>query len=240
MLIAIDAGNSRIKWALHDGKRWREHHSIPTEEAARIGAEVAGWPKEAHCVACNVAGDTVKNTIEQALKERDITPQWLTSTPSACGVTNQYDEPEKLGADRWAALIGAHHLYHQDCIVVCAGTATTVDWLGRDGQFHGGLILPGLGLMLKSLANNTAQLPFAKGSLQIAPHNTQDAIVTGCLLAQAGAIEHMVAKLQPSNLVPCILTGGAATRIAAALNCSYRIEDRLILEGLRRYDSTHG
>jgi type III pantothenate kinase len=149
-----------------------------------------------------------------------------------CGVTNGYGRPAQLGADRWAALIGAWSILHGPCLVVAAGTATTADVLKGDGTFSGGAILPGLELMKTSLVRNTAELPLAKGRFSGQPRSTANAIETGCLLAQAGAIERMFATMEAG--AACVLTGGAARRIARHLGIPVRLEDNLVLEGLVR------
>jgi type III pantothenate kinase len=116
--------------------------------------------------------------------------------------------------------------------VVTAGTATTVDVLRGDGRFVGGVILPGLELMKRSLARDTAGLPLAKGRFAGEPRNTADAIETGCLLAQAGAIERAFATMEPG--AACVLAGGSARRIARHLSIPVRLVDNLVLEGLVR------
>lgn len=237
--IAIDAGNTRIKWGVHDGAAWVATGALPTGEAASLRQAAAGWPQEAHVVACNVAGQAVENAIGSALVARFPAPLWLRSSAGVCGVTNGYDRPEQLGADRWAALIGAQGLASADCLVVCAGTATTVDWLDASGSFRGGLILPGIDLMRASLARDTAQLPLAEGRFSTAPRNTMDAIVSGCLHAQIGAIERMFAGLPPHPQAICLLTGGAARRIAPHLLIPFKLAENLILDGLLRFAVAH-
>jgi type III pantothenate kinase len=116
--------------------------------------------------------------------------------------------------------------------VVTAGTATTADVLRSDGTFVGGAILPGLELMKRSLAHDTAGLPLAKGRFSMRPRNTADAIETGCLLAQAAAIERLFATMEPG--AACVLAGGAASRIAPHLGIRVRLVDNLVLEGLVR------
>ena len=154
MKIAVDAGNSRIKWGVHDGVSWVQQGSVPTEDAAALAGVASGWPGNAPVVACSVAGSTVESTIEKVIAERDLRLLWVRSEASAYGVHNGYEQPERLGADRWAALIGARSKVRKACLVVCAGTATTVDWLDAAGNFRGGLILPGVTLMLAALARN--------------------------------------------------------------------------------------
>src|SRR5205085_12624801 len=134
-------------------------------------------------------------------------------------VTNRYDTLQP-GADRWAALLGAWHRQRGACLVVGAGTATTADLLSTRGEFRGGIIFPGLELMKRSLAENTTRLPFAEGAWAEEPRNTADAIETGVLQAQAGAIERMYAQLTrvEGSSAACLISGGAAARIAQCLS----------------------
>ncbi len=239
MLIAIDAGNTRIKWGLHDGTAWMAQGALPNAAAAAQLAELGEqWPDAARVVGCNVAGSAVEEDIAVALAPRYSPPLWLRSSAAACGVSNGYEQPERLGADRWAALIGARGQAAGDCLVVCAGTATTVDWLDGSGVFRGGLILPGLDLMRASLASNTAQLPLADGNFVREPRNTMDAIISGCLHAQIGAIERMFGQIATAPRAICLLTGGAAQRIAPLLSIPFELTDNLILEGLLRFGAS--
>ncbi|MDR0576962.1 MAG: type III pantothenate kinase [Candidatus Accumulibacter sp.] len=232
MIVAVDAGNSRIKWGIHDGSAWRAMGALPTEKASRLTEAAAGWPEGADVVACCVAGPAVEAVVETAAAASGRRLHWLRSTASAHGVRNAYEPPERLGADRWAAMIGARARTAGASLVVCAGTATTIDWLDADGLFHGGLILPGMRLMCAALSRHTAQLPYAEGEYRGEPRNTEDAIVSGCLHAQAGAIERMFAHAEGEAV--CLLTGGAARRIAPCLNIPYRMEETLVLDGLLR------
>ncbi|MFZ4534998.1 type III pantothenate kinase [Propionivibrio sp.] len=238
MMIAIDAGNTRLKWGVHDGAAWVAQGVLPTGEAARLAEVSAAWPDAARVVACNVAGEAVEQAINAALAQRFPALLWLRSSAGVCGVRNGYEQPERLGADRWAALIGAHAQVATDCLVVCAGTATTVDCLDATGVFRGGLILPGIELMRASLAGNTAQLPLAEGEFRSEPRNTMDAIASGCLQAQIGAIERMFSGLSGKPGAICLLTGGAAPCIAPYLNIPFKMSENLILDGLVRYGAS--
>jgi type III pantothenate kinase len=118
--------------------------------------------------------------------------------------------------------------------VANCGTATTIDAVTADGRFLGGMILPGLGLMATSLARNTAQLPqIAQGGKLPSgfADNTDDAILSGLLAAQAGAIEHACALHQAQA---CLISGGAAAYIAPALpaHLPHRLVDNIVLIGL--------
>jgi type III pantothenate kinase len=234
-MIAIDAGNTRIKWGVRNGSDWLAQGTLPTADAGGLDQIAAGWPGAERVVACNVAGEAVAASISAALEKRFAPLLWLRSSPECCGVRNGYDVPERLGADRWAALIGARSQVSSACLVVCVGTATTVDWLDASGLFRGGLILPGVDLMRASLARNTAQLPLAEGEFNYAPRNTMDAIVSGCLHAQVGAIERMFAQISDEPGALCLLTGGAAPRLSPHLRIPFRLVESLILDGLVRF-----
>lgn len=235
MIVAIDVGNTRLKWGVFNGTSCVSQGALQTAEAPRLSEIAAEWPRHATIAACNVAGASLVETINTALSPRFQPVRWLRSSIHACGVRNHYDQPQRLGADRWAALIGAHHRASGDCLVVCAGTATTVDWLDAEGNFRGGAILPGFDLMRSALAQNTALLPLAEGSMQREPRNTMDAIVSGCLNAQLGAIERMFAPLADKPGAVCLITGGAAPLITPHLNIHYELAENLILDGLVRF-----
>jgi type III pantothenate kinase len=234
-LLLVDAGNTRIKWAVAAPGAglgdWELADAAPHAElAAMAGAWRAAGVKRA--LVANVAGAAVRERIAQALPE-GIDVEWFAATLERAGLRNGYRNPGQLGCDRFAAAIGARALAPgQDLVVATCGTATTVDAVSREGVFIGGMILPGLGLMASSLARNTAQLP------QVAPgaapppvfgDNTDDAIVSGILSAQAGAIERACAA---HGATACIVSGGAAPYLAPALKLGHRVVDNIVLVGL--------
>ncbi|UCV18648.1 type III pantothenate kinase [Ferribacterium limneticum] len=233
MIICLDSGNSRIKWGVHDGKQWLAQGAVAHAEVEQLQRLVNDWPHPAKVMLANVAGSEAGERIRQQLAP------WLPvffearSEAARCGVTNHYLKPEKLGVDRWCALIGARGLSPTAAIVVMAGTATTVDTLDADGNFLGGLILPGGELMRRSLAADTAALPFADGRHADYPRCTDDAIVTGCIEAQVGAIERAWQRLGNIDKV-CLLSGGNAASLAPHLGIRWRAVANLPLEGLLR------
>lgn len=185
-------------------------------------------------LVANVAGTAVADRIAAALAavRPSAAPRWFRSRPACAGVLNGYRDPGQLGCDRFASLIGARHHYPgRPLLVVTAGTATTVDALDADGRFIGGMILPGLRTMAHSLALNTALLPTVDDARteRLFADNTQDAIVSGCLHAQVGAILQAHAQV-PSAL--CVLSGGAAPYIAPQLPLPCERIDNLVLLGL--------
>lgn len=230
MMLAVDAGNSRVKWGLREARRWRQQGVLEHCDVAQLGDRLPS--RLARAVIANVAGDAIAAALQAALAGRCDDVEWLRAEAMRGGVRNGYRDPTQLGVDRWAALIGARHLEGGACLVVMAGTATTVDMLDRDGRFRGGLILPGVRLMRESLAARTARLGLPEGRFAALPDNTADAIVSGCLQAQLGAIERMHAQLGGGRSAPVLLSGGAAPAIAAELPLPLRVVENLVLEGL--------
>jgi type III pantothenate kinase len=233
-ILAIDCGNTRLKYAWFDegaaGKAIALGYDDPAALNGLLEAERAQFGQPDRIVIANVAGDTVRGTLAKSLQIFSVEPHWIQAQKRQCGVVNHYDDPGQLGSDRWAALIGAWVREHHACLVVNAGTATTIDVLSATGDFQGGLILPGLDLMRQALATGTARLPLAEGRNTGFPHNTTDAIWNGCVAAQVGAIERMRRQLPES--AACLLSGGTAQLLSLALNMPCVVVDNLVLEGL--------
>ncbi len=231
MNLLLDLGNTRLKWGVHDGLEWLERGACEYAELAALGERLAGRAGITRAVGTNVAGAAAAGAVAAVLPGH-VPLSWNRPQVAQCGVRNGYLNVAQLGADRWAALIGARRAHRGPALVVMAGTATTVDLLAADGQFLGGLILPGLVLMRRSLARDTADLPFADGVYETFPRRTEDAIVSGCLEAQAGAIERMFGRLPAGADAVCLLGGGAAPAIAPRLTVPFRQVDNLVLDGL--------
>ncbi|HJV27399.1 MAG TPA: type III pantothenate kinase [Aromatoleum sp.] len=231
MILLVDAGNTRIKWAVLDGDSWLAQEALAHDNVSELRGVADAYPDITRVFGANVAGPQISAAIADALNTL-APPQWLQSSALCCGVTNTYDNPGQLGCDRWAALIGARAQHDHACLVVNAGTATTADVLDADGHFRGGIILPGDRLMRRSLAGNTAQLPFSEGRYTAAPRNTADAIASGCLNAQAGAIERMFRQIADAPQACCLLSGGGAEALADLLDIPLRRIDNLVLKGL--------
>lgn len=233
MIACLDSGNSRIKWGIHDGTRWCAQGAVPHAEVAQLAELPARFPVT-RALYANVAGDAAGAALCQALATWSDRLLAVRSSARAGGVSNGYGRPGQLGVDRWCALIGARaHCPENACLVVMAGTATTVDTLTAAGKFRGGLILPGYQLMLRSLARDTAGLPFADGHATDFPTCTDDAIVSGCLAAQVGAIRLAFARLAEAAGARCLLSGGNAGRLLPHLNdLPCQPVDNLVLDGL--------
>ena len=234
LYLFFDVGNTRLKWAAVEStqnpsaqqkKLWAYSGSISSKslQSPEHRAELADYiaktlPKPAAIGFSCVAGQ------EAIANLKSLFPQWddvqwqeLKGDSAFTGMRSQYQDSSKLGADRWAALIGARALSKKNTLIVNAGTATTIDLLGSNGMHYGGWILPGLGLMQASLANNTAQLDLATRS----EHSgfgtcTNDAIIGGCDAAQVGAILYGIQHAKEMNIpVEKIWLDGGNAKILA-------------------------
>jgi type III pantothenate kinase len=247
--LAIDIGNTRLKWAQYaspqPGATLLRHGAVFLETIDSLAeTEWRSLPAPASMLGCVVAGDGVKRRVEEQLEIWDVEPRWVVSSSQACGVTNSYDHPSRLGVDRWVAVIGARHRVlaqgaARPVLVVMVGTAVTVDAIDADGRFLGGLILPGFGLMLKALEMGTAGLKAPTGEAVEFPTNTSDALMSGGTDAIAGAIERMHRKLQvrTGQTPALIMSGGAAVKLAPVIELPFELVDTLIFDGLLQLQS---
>jgi type III pantothenate kinase len=247
MILAIDAGNSRVKWGWleteGDGPqsewRWSSVATVSLIEFAATSDHVNPFSvtheDPESIVISNVAGDGAHQLLVNWTSIFDAEPLWLRGEARRCGVESRYERPEQLGPDRWAALVAARGLHNGACLVVNAGTATTVDMLAADGTFLGGAILPGVELMRFVLHEHTGRLPIQEGQFRDAPRNTVDAIETGCRHAQAGAIERMYRAFREIEANPlCIVSGGAGRALSDQISAPRRHVENLVLDGLAR------
>ena len=247
--LAIDIGNTRLKWAQYTAPRpgatLLEHGAVFLETIDSLAE--TDWHALAapgSMLGCVVAGEGVKRRVEEQLELWDVEPRWVVSSASACGVTSSYDHPSRLGVDRWVALIGARHRVlaqgpARPTLVVMVGTAVTVDAIDAAGRFLGGLILPGFGLMLRALEMGTAGLKAPTGEAVDFPTNTSDALMSGGADAIAGAVERMHRKLlaHTGQQPALIMTGGAAVKLSPIIDLPFETVDTLIFEGLLQLQS---
>ena len=242
--IAIDIGNTRLKWAQYaapqPGAVLLAQGAVSLETIVTLAD--ADWRRlraPASGRGCVGAGEAIRRRVEEQLELWDVEPRWVVPSARAGGVSNGYDHPNRLGADRWTALIGARHrvLAHgapRPALVVMVGTAVTVDALDAEGRFVGGLILPGFGLMLRALEMGTAGLKAPTGEAVDFPTNTSDALMSGGAHAIAGAVERMQRRLfARTGIEPALLmSGGAAVKLAPILELPFEMVEMLIFDGL--------
>jgi type III pantothenate kinase len=235
-ILAIDAGNTRIKWGVHEDGSWLAQDWVATARAARLARAWRKLERPDAIIAANVAGARVERALAAAARRLRRPIRFARSAAEQCGVRSSYASPRQLGPDRWAALIGAWNLHRGPCVVVNAGTTVTVDALDGSGVFLGGMIVAGADLMRGALARNTARLRPQPGRFAFFPSRTADAIESGVVNALTGAVERMVRFLRRTGSAAplTVLSGGAAQLIAPQLNGAVEVVDNLVLEGLVR------
>ncbi|MEI6706608.1 MAG: type III pantothenate kinase [Methylococcales bacterium] len=234
MKLLVDMGNTRLKWAtVNDEQLITGEPLLNTQLSQQTLMNI--WqsltePKQL-VIACVTANHSLALVMAVAVSLwADINIVRVSSQAQSLGLTNAYLHPEKLGVDRWLALIAARHFYAVPACVVDCGTAITVDLIDADGHHLGGLISAGLALMKKSLAHGTDALPFSDTSYPLEAANfTEAAIYSGTLLAAVGLIEQVLAK---HGNVSVILTGGDAALIAPHLSIKAIVDPNLVLRGL--------
>lgn len=243
-LLALDVGNTRLKWALYEEPRWGARvlaHGVQFLETIEslIEGDWQALPTPTHVLGCVVAGDGVKRRVTEQLELWDVTPRWVVSSAAEAGLINGYDHPSRLGSDRWVAMIGARQRLmergqRKPCILVMVGTAVTVEAIDADGRFLGGIILPGHGIMLRALESGTAGLHVPTGVVSNFPTNTSDALTSGGTFAIAGAVQRMADNLrQHTGQEPvCIMTGGAGWKMGPSMTVPFELVESLIFDGL--------
>ena len=243
MLLVIDCGNSRTKWALVNSAGEMQSPDACFNNDLAASALKQAAQKATKVLIANVAGEALAQQITPLISP--LSANFIVAKREACDVINRYEQAEKLGVDRWATLIAAWHINKQATLVINAGTAITIDCLVKDesgkGFFLGGTITPGLRLMQAALTHNTAQLKVGEGVHSAFPLNTQNAIQTGCLNAAIGAIFVMLQQLEKHcGFAPKLLiSGGDAATIAGAISAHLNVDEKrvmiienLVLQGL--------
>jgi type III pantothenate kinase len=255
-VLLLDIGNSRLKWALQrgpyrKGRRFAASGVIELKQLPRRGAFLLRLLKmldpKLTIEACNVAGTALEKQLRAMVRRAGLRPpRFLRSTDAAGGVSNAYPEPWRLGADRWAALIGAHSEYPGRALcLVAIGTAMTIDLLDAKGRHRGGNIIPGPKLMIESLLEHTAGISRRAGGRSIVDsphtgrtslfaHDTRGAVAAGAVHAAAALISEAMrsARVLLGATPRLILSGGAADGIGPLLRKRHIREDDLALRGL--------
>lgn len=242
MLLLIDIGNTRIKWARLEGQTL----------GAQSAAIHAAWTRDDfintilrtsaradRVLVSNVGGVKIGELVRAALADTwNVAAEFAKSTAQAGDVRTGYSDPAKLGVDRWLAVIAAHALERRAACVVSVGTAMTIDGVDAAGRHLGGVIVPGPDLMVSSLLHNTSDIArrAQQGSVKAAlfADNTFGAVQQGAVHALAALIERAFATMQREvNEQPALLlTGGASDAVGAALALPYRSTPDLVLRGL--------
>jgi type III pantothenate kinase len=243
-MLLIDAGNTRIKWAIaRDGALachgYSAHRGRALDEALRPIAELDGQPSRV--IASNVGGETLAAKVRDVVHRRfGVTLEVAEVRREAFGLRIAYEHPSHLGSDRWLAMIGARESHAGALLVVCAGTALTIDAIDARGDHYGGLIVPGIETMKASLLSGTAGIRDA-GDVPKRPEIFEDdtgpAVSGGAAHALAALVERAAGELakRAGTAARLVMTGGDAARILPLIGLSANVEPDLVLRGLVVY-----
>ena len=261
--LLLDAGNTRLKWAICEEGQLSQQGSL-TYEWASLGNRldtvfgqllVEAGPLDG-VVLSNVVGKKLTDVLQEVLnvnradgmlpggeprkQSLPLAIENVTAQPNAYGVRCAYENPAQLGADRWAALVAARHYGIADgtgaSCIIDSGTALTVDVLTADGRHAGGIIIPGMEMMVSSLVDNTEGV-FAGDHPDLSPlavTNTAAAVQAGVSAAMRGAVQQVLqyCREEFGEVPACVLTGGNAQRLLPGLPDNTRVEPDWVLKGL--------
>ena len=237
-ILLMDWGNTRLKWLTSD-----ELDQGQVAQAARL--QERHWPDALRALSYvqRVWVSSVRSPADEAWLHESclncwgIKPEFARSEAYCAGVTNAYREPDRLGVDRWMAMLAAHHLGLGAVLVVDAGTAVTLDALDAQGRHVGGFIVPGYELMLQALNQHTARINVTE--MMAWPSSfgcsTAEAVAGGAMQALLGTLQrsHALFCRQTADRVNWVLTGGWGERLAEALEIpSVAVHRDLVLKGL--------
>lgn len=226
MILVVDSGNTRIKWAVWDrGRLGTPDGCLQGEFEPERHWEALAVPSAV--VMANVAAEGGVAQARAWCERRWMCScRLLVTGARGGGVENGYDRPGSLGVDRWAALVGARRLYPGSSVcVVDAGSAITADVMDPAGRHLGGYIAPGLNMMCRVLGERTHGLPRLIAGVKSGGepgHDTAAGIMAGAVLAAVGLIERVRARMPADGR--CVITGGDAGHLLPLLarGCDHR------------------
>jgi type III pantothenate kinase len=243
MILLIDVGNTRLKWAwltstgLSDQQAIAYRHAKPGIWSTAL---FESGEKASRVLVSNVAGAAMARTLVRLTKKRfGVAVEFITAAAEFHGLINGYLDPSLLGADRWLALIGAWTKARSALCVVDAGTAVKVDSVDAGGRHLGGLIVPGIHMMREALIKSTSDI--ARAVEQSTPsmagvlaNNTIGAVSRGAVFALAGMADRAADVVQQSTGVKpkIFITGGDAGMISGSMRSQGEIVPDLVLQGL--------
>ena len=240
MNLLFDIGNTRVKVAREEDGSLQSLPSISSTVETAFPPDWESKVPDAIYLA-SVANDEINHRVCQWANDRwQLDVKTIAVQQDLAGIHTRYQKPETLGVDRWLAALGAYHIEcGQGICVIDAGTALTVDVVDNNGVHHGGLIAPGLELMIRSLTNNTAQLALENISVpDIFAVDTQTAISLGCADYVAGMIQRATERIakQELRITKWYVTGGQGALVEKLalreLNIEMRNMPDLVLQGI--------
>jgi type III pantothenate kinase len=243
MILVIDVGNTRLKWAWLTTAGLSDQQAVVHRDVKPdlwTAALFDATMRPRRVLVSNVAGDAMaKNLTRLTKKVFGVKTEFVTATQQFLDLRNGYLDPTLLGADRWLGVIGAWTMARSALCVVDAGTAVKVDSVDAKGQHLGGLIVPGIHMMREALLKNTSDIAKAvelssPSMAGILANNTIGAVSRGAVFALAGMADRAAEIIEQSTGVkPALfITGGDAGMITGTMRARGEIVPDLVLRGL--------
>ena len=247
MLLAIDIGNTNIVLGLYQGKKLITHWRLATQaertadEYGVIIAQLIDYAGyrcnqiSAIAVSC-VVPPMLTTAQELAQKFFKIEPL-IVGPGIKTGMPILYESTKDVGADRIVNGIAAYEKYHDTCIIVDFGTATTIDLISKKGEYVGGAIAPGLSISLEALIQRASKLPRIEvvKPKEVVGRNTINSIQAGIFYGYVGLVDGIVKRIQEQQglRAKVVATGGLAPLVASECSSISEVDEFLTLEGLR-------
>lgn len=233
MILQLDIGNSRVKWRQRSGGETVGRGVLPRSGLAELFAEMGMDKRPVQVCVSSVAGEDVESRLQRQVHEQWGLSAWFARSGTlACGLRNSYVQPERMGVDRWLAMLAAWKDAVAPVCVVDAGSALTIDFVAASGQHEGGYILPGLDSMERALLSDTDRVRFADAARdQLTPGRcTEAAVYNGLFLSQAGAVA--LALQQREGDYALYFSGGNGRSLHTCLALGGTFTEDLVLDGL--------
>ena len=229
--LLLDVGNTAIKWRLAHAEGLLDRGGRAASDPQALCEALTGvrWSQAA---LTSVAGSSFDREVVARLSEVGDAPVWQgVAEPSRFGLTNAYQPPASIGADRWFAMLAAWCEYTEPLCVVDAGTAITIDVVASDGRHEGGYIVPGVDLMRQSLTQDTRLIDVntLAAPTMLPGSDTAQCVNAGVWQAAQGAIQSVITRYPQYRLV---ITGGTGSELMA-LGLQGEHRPHLVLDGLR-------
>jgi len=260
MQLWIDAGNTRLKWCLYSGNEYQAggailHRQNMNATIQTLIANDAFKQKLGNSsiffvgVASVLNADTSISLMEALRHAFGVDPVRAYVTKELLGVSCAYEKPEKLGIDRWLALLAVYHSNQKlSCIISC-GSAFTIDVVQADGKHLGGFILPGLQMSIDALFSGTHSVRFEADDRVLSVDfgvDTASAVSNGLLFQQVSVVarlKQLLLERYPGEVISFVLSGGDADKLGSLLSeegvVDFAINQDLVIQGLRLALQSH-
>lgn len=240
-MLYIDIGNTRAKYTTLAGAHFTDIQNVLNENIS-ISWLDKHWGQYHSLTVINVSHDSVINLIKEWAHSYHKPIQVIESEERRNGVLSGYHKPKSLGVDRWIALQGAFTLFpKQNVLIIDAGTATTIDYLTKNGTHQGGWIFPGISALFNTVLKNTAKVEanYQSVSKLCFGRDTNEGLSQASIVGTIGLIEQAIKQANSLGDNLCldhlILTGGNAQLLSKHLEIPHSVEPYLLFHGMSQY-----